>query len=635
MDSYPIKDTNNISNKEKLLFDIKNSANSIIEDNEYCPHILEHFLNPYMNSIFKKILISSSQQTNEDNKNKKYDIIYSHNTSLFQNSFLSHIYWSYPQFLNLFDLFLLKNLSINHILYSNPQNLPMNTINKDGGCIFTLNFSDTGNIMCASNPRNLEIWDVGKKHLKKVISDHKEIVSDAVFLHGENNNSSFLTGSLDRTIKLYKNFENVHTFYEHNDWVRALNISYDNNYFLSGCVSSVVKLWDLNKKIVIGNIINQNENQNFMNTVNSLSFFRTNPHLFLIGYRSGDIKICDIRASYANTDKINQISVTQTFKAHSQKLNTAKLNQSDRYILTSGRDSTLRLWDMRKIPEEKNISNNINNNDYNHNFINEYNKHKCTGYNVECNFYHEEKYLITGSETGTIIIYDIFNPNKYKEIKTHLKCVNLVKQIPNNSNSFAFAGLAENAVFIYDSIKNISKFYNKDENNISEEEKYLMDDEDDMVQDKSQEILNNIIEDIMKEHGDVILKTFHKNNMTYNNGINFANFLQMMQNSGEGNSSQLIMNTFLDKIKNILSQLEFNNKDNSIKKKKEKNEKKEGKKENVNNKKRDVKCSECELKDNNKCKVDDNNIFNCVDKEQMKQLLILPNNFEFNVLNEI
>ena len=632
MDSYPKKDLNNISNKEKLLFDINNSLNSTLEENEYCPHIFDHFLNPYMNSIFKKILISP-QQSNSTDKNKDKDIIYSHNSSLFQNSFLSHIYWSYPQFLNLFDLFLLKNLSLNHLLYSNPQNLPMNTINKDSGCIFTLNFSDTGNIMCASNPKNLEIWDVGKKRLKKVISDHKEIVSDAVFLHGEDNNNNFLTGSLDRTIKLYRNFENVHTFYEHNDWVRALNISYDNNYFLSGCVSSVVKLWDLNKKIVINTIINQNENQNFMNTVNSLSFFRTNPNLFLIGYRSGDIKICDIRANSKNTNALNQLYITQSFKAHSQKLNTAKLNQSDRYILTSGRDSTLRLWDIRKISNGKNNSSyNINNtNDYSRNYINEYNYHRCTGYNVECNYYQEEKYLITGSETGSIIIYDIFNPNKYKEIKTHLKCVNLVKQIPNNSNAIAFAGLAENAVFIYDSNKNIMKFYDKDGNNFSEEENNFIDDEDDIGKDKSQELCNNIIEEIMKEHGDVILKTFHKNNMTYNNGINFANFLQMMQNGGEGNSSQKIIDLFFDKIKNILYKIETNN----MNKKNKKEEKKEKKKENVNVPKRNVKCSECELKNNNEYKNDENNIFNCVDKEQMKQLLILPNNFEFNVLNEI
>ena len=623
MESYPKKSNHNPS-KEKLLYDV-NSSNYSLEENEYCPHLFDHFLNPYMNSLFKKITISSPSQntTSNDNKSKKYDTIYSHNLSLYQNYFKTHIYWSYPECTNLFNSFLLKNLTLDYILYSNPQNLPINTINSDGGCIFTLNFNDSGNIMAASNPRNLEIWDVTKRKVKKIISDHKEITSDVAFLHGGENNSNFLTGSLDKTIKLYKNFQNIYTFHEHNDWVRALSISYDNHFFLSGCVSSVVKLWDLNTKIVIGNIINTNESQDFMNTVNSLSFLRTNPNLFMVGLRSGDVKFFDMRINLSN----NNIGVILSFKAHNKKLNTAKLNKNDTYILTSGRDSTLRLWDFRKIGESTPILGTKN--DYNRNFINEYQKHKCTGYNVECNFYNEEKYLITGSETGSIFIYDILNKNIYKEIKTHLKCINLVKEIPNYSNAFAFSGLAENAVFIYDSVKNINKLYDNEDNSYTDEEKYIIDD-DDTKQDKSQELCNNIIEDIMKEYGDAILKTFHKNNVTQNSGINFINLMQMMERNGNEsgqNFNQIILNKFTQ----FFMKMELNNKNT---KKDDKNKNKEKSKEN-NVPKREIKCLECEMKNNNKYKNDDNNIFNCVDKDQLKQLLILPNNFEFNVLNEI
>ena len=56
--------------------------------------------------------------------------------------------------------------------------------------------------------------------------------------------------------------------------------------------------------------------------------------------------------------------------------------------------------------------------------------------------------------------------------------------------------------------------------------------------------------------------------------------------------------------------------------------------------KREINCIECDMKNNmnniiNEEKDNDNNIFNCVDKEVLKQLLILPNNFEFNVFSEI
>ena len=642
MESLPKNPTNN-SSQEKLLYDINNSSNSL-EDNEYCPHIQNHFFNPYMNSILKKILIQSPNQAtnaNTNNTQKKYDSIYFSNLSLFQNSFKSYMYLDYPQYLNIFNSFLLKNLSLDFLLYRNPQNLPINTINNEGGCIFSLNFNDAGNIMSASSPQNLEIWDVSKRRLKKILSDHSEIVTDVEFLHGEENNSNFLSCSLDKTIKLYKNFKNICTFHEHNDWVRALSISYDNNHFLSGCVSSVVKLWDLNKKIVIGNIINQNENQNFMNTVNSLNFFRTNPYLFMVGFRSGDIKIFDTRTNGTNDDannaannNIKNIGVVQTFKAHNEKLNTSKINQSDKYILTSGRDSSLRLWDLRKIYNiylDPNVV--APKNDPNPNFINEYKKHKCSNYNVECNFYNEEKYLMTGSETGSIFIYDIMNNNIYKEIKTHLKCVNLIKQIPNYSNAFAFAGLAENAVFVYDSNKSISKFYEKEENSNSEEEKYIFDD-DEIKEDKTQELCNNIIEEIMKEYGDVILKAFHKNNMTYNSGLNFQNILEIMQKNGDDNSFQMIQKIFLEKIMKNFSQFELSKTQKGEKVDKNKNQKKE-----QVSQKYEIKCYDCKLNENSKNineKNDEgNNIFNCVDKEELKQLLVLPNHCEFNVLNEI
>ena len=66
MESLPKNPTNN-SSQEKLLYDINNSSNSL-EDNEYCPHIQNHFFNPYMNSILKKILIQSPNQATNANK---------------------------------------------------------------------------------------------------------------------------------------------------------------------------------------------------------------------------------------------------------------------------------------------------------------------------------------------------------------------------------------------------------------------------------------------------------------------------------------------------------------------------------------------------------------------------------------
>ena len=46
---------------------------------------------------------------------------------------------------------------------------------------------------------------------------------------------------------------------EHSDWVKCLNIRQDNIQFLSGCVSSVVKLWDIPTQRIIASIKNCNK----------------------------------------------------------------------------------------------------------------------------------------------------------------------------------------------------------------------------------------------------------------------------------------------------------------------------------------------------------------------------------------
>jgi WD40 repeat protein len=150
-----------------------------------------------------------------------------------------------------------------------------------------------------------------------------------------------MTCSLDKTIKLWKNFNCIDTFTDHNDWVRCLSISKDNQRFLSGCVSSVIKLWDLPKKKVLHSFNNSNDNPDLLNTVNSLHFMGDDPNVFMTGLRSGAVKIFDVRKSN---------KLVREFKAHKFKLNSVKFNKDNKYLLSSGRDSLARLWDFRNLP---------------------------------------------------------------------------------------------------------------------------------------------------------------------------------------------------------------------------------------------------------------------------------------------
>ena len=453
------------------------------------------------------------------------------------------------------------------------------------------------------------------------MSSHNEIVTGVEFFHGKEDNEYFLSCSLDKTIKLWRNFNNIHTFLEHSDWVRCISVRDDNVQFLSGCVSSVVKLWDLPTQRVIGSITNQTSDSASLATINSLSFMKTNPNLFIVGLRNGDVKICDSRIQNQNNDFIKNVGIVQTFQAHQKKLNTVKLSKNDKYILTAGRDSLLRLWDLRKLPKENEKPDTY--------YINEFNKHKCVGYNIECNFYMNEKYAMTGSEDGNIYIYDIYKNNTYYKIKTRLKCINLIKQVPNTYN-FAYTGLEDISIFIWNAHKNISKYYEKYCQKVSgkKEDDDLDDSEtekEDMREvDNDFQMYNKLVEEVMAECGDSILKLFHSNNLTYN-GINLEKLNEIIRNS-EDEKTKAMLKSITDKFIKKLSENIFSR---DKYKKKEKIQKKKPEKPKII-KKREIKCSECNPNYIN----NDNNIFNSIDREQLNQLLVLPNNYSFNKLNE-
>ena len=381
-----------------------------IENNEFdfCRHIKEHYYNSYILNLNVKPINSEEKINTKINLPNFFEI---------RNSF--NIKNSLPinQAKNFYDNFFIRNINLSWMALYNPQNISLNSMNRDG-CIFTISFDETGEILASSNHiHNIEIWDVKERKVKKVIKDHKEIVTGIEFLNNPNKNKNnnnkrdkyikdllknknfpnnentfmnnlgmenennqnelidfdtltyysdlendnpneinlynhenesptfdntyMMSCSLDKTIKLWKDFDCIHTFLDHNDWVRCLSISSDNKYFLSGCVSSVIKYWDLNEKKVLHSFNNSNDNPDLLNTVNSLNFMSNNINIFMTGLRSGSVKIFDVR----NANKL-----VKEFKAHKFKLNSVKFNKDDKYLLSSGRDSVARLWDFRKLP---------------------------------------------------------------------------------------------------------------------------------------------------------------------------------------------------------------------------------------------------------------------------------------------
>ena len=111
----------------------------------------------------------------------------------------------------------------------------------------------------------------------------------------------------------------------------------------------MIKGWDveMGKNVFV---IQNRQQEAFLNTINSLKFSNGNENIFVSGFkgninfvlgtRDGLIKIFDFR----NTQK-----PAIEFFGHVTKLNSAMFNSSNQFLLSSGRDSVARLWDIRKL----------------------------------------------------------------------------------------------------------------------------------------------------------------------------------------------------------------------------------------------------------------------------------------------
>lgn len=87
-----------------------------------------------------------------------------------------------------------------------------------------------------------------------------------------------------------------------------------------------------------------------------------------------------------------------TIQAHIGKLNASLFSSEDRYVLSSGRDNAIRLWDNRSLSNSNSSLPSKSSNDISKNskinskgFIREYSEHTCNGYNVNCCWFSNDQ----------------------------------------------------------------------------------------------------------------------------------------------------------------------------------------------------------------------------------------------------
>eukprot|EP01114_Cavostelium_apophysatum_P021355 TRINITY_DN7431_c0_g1_i1.p1 TRINITY_DN7431_c0_g1~~TRINITY_DN7431_c0_g1_i1.p1 ORF type:complete len:495 (-),score=65.33 TRINITY_DN7431_c0_g1_i1:40-1524(-) len=421
---------------------------------------------------------------------------------------------------------LIKKLDLVQLLGENKKD------NASVGCLFCLKIVDE-DLVATSCGDLIELYNVHTGELVESLRDHTEIITSLQWFHRDPHstagsrgkeedigddgdtfvpNGSFFSGSLDKTIKLWKNYKVTATFKEHCDWIRCLSLSQDNRQLLSGCVSSSIYGWDIEAGgKVLFRITNAHMSQACpdLNTINGLQFCNKSSSMFMSGARDGTINLYDTRTLP---------QPVHVFQAHNAKLNSISFSKDDLRILSGGRDSHLRLWDVRKLQDA--VSPNLTQSK--NALISEYNKHRCSGYNVVCSFYNDENNIITGSEDKKVYIYDTRTGNVEKTLDDHPSVVHLVHSSDQMPLTIVSSTIENCAAFVWSPTTTTTESVQEKNTQLSA---LVPTDE----QDAFLHTHRAAVETLMRKHGDSILKLFHKYNFTFNGSVSQIDWNSLRQ----------------------------------------------------------------------------------------------------------
>ena len=338
---------------------------------------------------------------------------------------------------------LAKTVTLNRVLAYENVSDASNNDDVFGGCSSCLSYTDDAELVAVAGPDcRVVVYDAATGKHKYAAEGHSEIVTGMAWVSpiaaAGATSRMFYTASLDKSIRLWSGSRHVATYRDHYDWIRSIAVSGDGGTLVSGCVSNNLFLWDtrtgrticrtqamrgLDEKLKSMPGSARPFCTSFEYSVNSVDFFRTNHNLFVSGTRDGTVRMWDCRDVAGGA--------VSTIFAHGSKLNQVQMGQADAALLTSGRDSVIRLWDTRMLGSSPEGNQKC--------LLTEFTGHKCRSYNISCTFFGSDGAVATGSEDNKVWVYDAKTGEVVRTLSGHGSVVHNIAAPRSQSHSLQLA----------------------------------------------------------------------------------------------------------------------------------------------------------------------------------------------------
>lgn len=183
----------------------------------------------------------------------------------------------------------------------------------------------------------------------------------------------------------------------HRDWVRSMALSHHDDCLLSGSMDGVVNLWDVGRLTVTREMLVAGSTT--MNSIQSLAF---NANETCLGAVTREGVLCgfDLRTSQSLFSSVTPIQ----FPCHTEKANNLQFSEDGYHLLTSGRDSSIHLWDLRRLGPGSTP-------------IQTYGSHICQMYPISAKFLYNGRFIVTGSEDNAAYVYAVVDGTVARKVE--------------------------------------------------------------------------------------------------------------------------------------------------------------------------------------------------------------------------
>ena len=130
------------------------------------------------------------------------------------------------------------------------------TLEGHDDCILSLILLKENDYLCSgAADLTIRIWDWEKNKCLHILKGHEKWVKCVLEL----DNGIIISGSDDKTIKIWKEYNNIKTIEEHENSIRSL-CQINKDYFASGSFDCSIKIWDINTWECIQTLVGHDSN---------------------------------------------------------------------------------------------------------------------------------------------------------------------------------------------------------------------------------------------------------------------------------------------------------------------------------------------------------------------------------------